>query len=165
MKIKTVTILISWLGRPARAHRRSRFAESLGRDAQATAAFFAALLVVTSVASAVPTTGPSEKSDRVSFRNDVMPVFMRAGCNAGACHGSSRGQDGFHLSLFGYDPEGDHRAITREIATRRINLAQPAESLLLTKTVGDAPHTGGKRFEKDSVYYKTLLRWLEQGAQ
>jgi hypothetical protein len=130
---------------------------------------FALTIVATAVAhgapTTAPTTGPAPKSERVSFRNDVMPVFMRAGCNAGACHGSSRGQDGFHLSLFGYDPEGDYRAITREIATRRINLAQPAESLLLTKTVGDAPHTGGKRFEKDSVYYKTLLQWLEQGAQ
>jgi hypothetical protein len=121
--------------------------------------------LMASIASAAPTTAPAGKSERVSFKNDVMPIFMRAGCNAGACHGSARGQDGFHLSLFGYDPDGDYRAITRELATRRINLAQPEQSLLLTKTVGDAPHTGGKRFEKDSVYYQTLLRWLEQGAQ
>jgi hypothetical protein len=124
--------------------------------------------ISTSIASAAPTTAPTTsaaKPDRVTFKNDVMPIFMRAGCNAGACHGSARGQDGFHLSLFGYDPEGDYRAITREIATRRINLAQPAESLLLKKNIGDAPHTGGKRFEKDSAYYKTLLRWLEEGAK
>ena len=125
----------------------------------------AALVCLASSASAAPTTAPSPQSDRVSFKNDVMPIFMRMGCNAGACHGSSRGQDGFHLSLFGYDPDGDYRAITREIATRRINLAQPAESLLLKKNIGNAPHTGGKRFEKDSAAYKTLLRWLEQGAQ
>jgi hypothetical protein len=128
---------------------------------------WAALLCVcvTPALAAAPTPAPAANADRVSFKNDVMPIFMRLGCNAGACHGSSRGQDGFHLSLFGYDPDGDYRALTREIATRRINLAQPEQSLLLTKNVGDAPHTGGKRMEKDSAYYQTLLRWLQQGAQ
>ena len=100
----------------------------------------------------------------VSFRRDVMPVFLRSGCNAGGCHGSARGQDGFHLSLFGYDPEGDHFRLTRELAGRRINLALPAESMIITKCVGDAPHTGGKLFEKDSPYAQTLIRWLEAGA-
>lgn len=100
----------------------------------------------------------------VSFRRDVMPVFLRSGCNAGGCHGSARGQDGFHLSLFGYDPEGDHFRLTRELAGRRINLALPAESMVITKSVGDAPHTGGKLFEKDSPYAQTLIRWLEAGA-
>ena len=100
----------------------------------------------------------------VSFRRDVMPVFLRSGCNAGSCHGSARGQDGFRLSLFGYDPEGDHFRLTRELAGRRINLALPAESMVITKCVGDAPHTGGKLFEKDSQYAQTLIRWLEAGA-
>ena len=59
----------------------------------------------------------------VSFKLDVMPVLMKAGCNTGSCHGSARGQDRFMLSLFGYDPEGDHYRITREQGTRRINLA------------------------------------------
>jgi hypothetical protein len=61
----------------------------------------------------------------ISFRRDVMPVFMKAGCNAGGCHGSARGKDGFRLSLFGYDPEGDHFRLTREMVGRRINLALP----------------------------------------
>src|SRR5687768_3257868 len=131
---------------------------------------FALTVIATAVAhgaapTTAPTTAPAPNSDRVSFKNDVMPVFLRAGCNAGSCHGSTRGQDGFRLSIFGYNPDDDYRSITREIATRRINLAQPAESLLLTKAVGDAPHTGGKRFEKESVHYKTLLRWLEEGAK
>ena len=56
----------------------------------------------------------------ISFRRDVMPVFLRAGCNSGGCHGSARGQDGFQLSLFGYDPDGDHFRLTRELAGRRI---------------------------------------------
>ena len=86
----------------------------------------------------------------LSFRNDIMPVFLKGGCNSGGCHGSARGQDGFRLSLFGYDPEGDHFRLTREMAGRRVNLAIPDESLLLTKIDGAAPHTGGKVFEKDS---------------
>jgi hypothetical protein len=100
----------------------------------------------------------------VSFQLDVMPVFMRGGCNTGSCHGAARGKDGFRLSLFGFDPQGDYYRITREIGTRRINLASPAESLLVEKAIGTVPHTGGKRFEMDSEYCQTLLRWLEGGA-
>ena len=100
----------------------------------------------------------------VSFRLDVMPVFMKAGCNTGGCHGSARGKDGFNLSLFGYDPEGDHYRLTREIVGRRVNLALPEESMLLTKNIGTAPHTGGKLFTKDSDLAQTLIRWLEAGA-
>jgi Protein of unknown function (DUF1549)/Protein of unknown function (DUF1553)/Bacterial Ig-like domain (group 2) len=100
----------------------------------------------------------------ISFRLDVMPVFMAAGCNSGSCHGSARGQDGFRLSLFGYDPDGDYFRITREMPTRRINLAQPHESLLLLKATGAVPHTGGTRFTRESAYYATLRRWIEDGA-
>jgi len=100
----------------------------------------------------------------ISFQLDVMPVFMRGGCNTGSCHGAARGKDGFRLSLFGFDPQGDYYRITREIGTRRINLASPADSLLIEKTIGAVPHTGGKRFEPDSEYCQTLLRWLEDGA-
>jgi hypothetical protein len=106
----------------------------------------------------------SEVTPPVSFKQDVMPVFMRAGCNMGSCHGAARGKDGFRLSLFGFDPDSDFNSLTHEIAFRRINLALPAESLLLEKSVGAVPHTGGKRFGTDSVYYATLLKWLEAGA-
>lgn len=98
----------------------------------------------------------------ISFRLDVMPVFMKAECNR--CHGAARGQDGFRLSLWGFDPEGDHFRLTREMPGRRINLALPAESMLLTKADGSAPHTGGKRLEKGSELHNTILRWLEAGA-
>ena len=100
----------------------------------------------------------------VSFRRDVMPVFMRAGCNTGGCHGSARGKDGFRLSLFGFDPEGDYFRLTRELGYRRVNLAVPEESLVLQKALGAVPHTGGKRFEPSSEYAKTLLAWLQAGA-
>lgn len=100
----------------------------------------------------------------ISFKLDVMPVFMRTGCNTGSCHGAARGKDGFRLSLFGFDPDGDHFRLTHEIGYRRINLALPAESLVLEKCDGTVPHTGGKRFSRDSELYQTLLRWLEVGA-
>ncbi len=98
----------------------------------------------------------------VSFRKDVMPVFMKAECNR--CHGAARGQDGFKLSLWGFDPDADYFRITREQPGRRVNLAVPEESLLLTKSDGEAAHTGGKRFEKGSPLYHTMLRWLKAGA-
>jgi hypothetical protein len=115
--------------------------------------------------ASTPVTVKDAAAERgISFKLDVMPVFMRAGCNTGSCHGAARGKDGFMLSLFGYDPEGDHRRITREIGFRRINLAVPKDSLLVEKSIGTVPHTGGKRFEADSEYNQTLLRWLEAGA-
>ncbi|MGQ9822091.1 MAG: DUF1549 domain-containing protein [Thermogutta sp.] len=100
----------------------------------------------------------------VSFMLDVMPLFSRAGCNTGGCHGAARGKDGFRLSLFGYDPAGDHFRITRELPFRRVNLAIPEESLLVQKAVGAVPHTGGKRFEPDSESYRVLIAWLQAGA-
>ncbi len=113
----------------------------------------------------VPVTVRSAAKPRpVSFEMDVMPVFTRAGCNTGACHGAARGKDGFRLSLFGFDPAGDHHRITRELGFRRINLAVPSESLLLEKGTGGVPHTGGKRFAPESEYYQTVLAWLEAGA-
>lgn len=100
----------------------------------------------------------------VSFQLDVMPVLTASGCNTGSCHGSARGQDGFHLSLFGFDPKGDHFRLTGEMAGRRINLALPEESLLITKAIGGVPHTGGKLFAKDSAFYNTLVEWIRNGA-
>ena len=101
----------------------------------------------------------------VSFQRDVMPVLTASGCNTGSCHGSARGQDGFMLSLFGYDPVGDHYRITRAMPGRRINLALPQDSLLLSKAIEAVPHTGGKLFDKDSRAYKVLLDWVKAGAK
>ena len=115
-------------------------------------------LVATSPAFAE---GPAEPP---SFRRDVMPVLFRAGCNAGTCHGSARGKDGFMLSLFGYDPKGDYGRIVTEMVGRRVNTAVPAQSLLLLKATGSVPHTGGKLFPPESDLYRTLHRWIEAGA-
>ncbi|MFM9962995.1 MAG: DUF1549 domain-containing protein [Planctomycetaceae bacterium] len=100
----------------------------------------------------------------VSFRLDVMPIFMKSGCNTGSCHGAARGKDGFHLSLFGYDPAGDYYKLTRQLVGRRIDLAVPEKSLVLEKATGEVNHTGGEVFPADSDEYRTMLRWIEAGA-
>jgi hypothetical protein len=100
----------------------------------------------------------------ISFKHDVMPVFTKAGCNAGSCHGTSRGKDGFHLSLFGFDPDGDYFRLTREQIGRRVNLAVPKESLIVQKGLGAVQHTGGVRFTTNSELYKTLVAWLDARA-
>jgi hypothetical protein len=114
---------------------------------------------------AVPVKVTGAKADRpVSFKLDVMPIFMRAGCNSGSCHGAARGKDGFRLSLFGFDPEGDHYRLTREINGRRINLAVPQEGLLMEKATGKVPHTGGQKIKEGDEYYQTLARWHDAGV-
>lgn len=100
----------------------------------------------------------------VSFKLDVMPAFMKAGCNSGSCHGAARGKDGFRLSLFGYDPDGDHDRIVREMPGRRVNLASPINSLLIEKSIGVVPHTGGKRFETESELCQTMVDWIAAGC-
>src|SRR5688500_20229162 len=87
----------------------------------------------------------------LTFRNHVQPVLSKAGCNAGACHGAAAGQNGFRLSLRGYDDEGDYITLTRQSQGRRINPTDPGRSLLLLKSTGTIPHKGGKRFEVDSA--------------
>ncbi len=100
----------------------------------------------------------------LSFRLDVMPVFMRAGCNTGSCHGAARGKDGFRLSLFGFDPDGDYYRLTREMSGRRLNLAVPADSTLLDKATGAVPHSGGARFDVSTELYRTVHDWIKAGA-
>jgi hypothetical protein len=113
----------------------------------------------------VPLTVKQAAVDRpVSFKLDVMPVFMRSGCNTGACHGAARGKDGFRLSLFGFDPDGDWFRLTREMSGRRISVAIPEECLLMEKSTGTVQHSGGERFKPDTELYKTLYRWLDAGA-
>src|SRR5262245_41081502 len=113
----------------------------------------------------VPVQVKDAKADRpISFKLDVMPIFMRAGCNAGSCHGAARGKDGFRLSLFGFDADGDHHRLTREQPGRRVNLSLPEESLLIEKATGKVPHTGGQRLKEGDPYHKDLVRWLEAKA-
>jgi hypothetical protein len=113
----------------------------------------------------IPVTVKDSSKDRpLSYNLDVMPVFMRANCNTGSCHGAARGQDGFNLSLFGFDPKGDHYRLTKELSGRRVNLALPEESLLITKSINSVPHTGGKKMEPGSPMYNTLVEWVTMGV-
>jgi len=95
-----------------------------------------------------------------SFRQDIVPLFTRYGCNAGSCHGKLVGQNGFRLSLRGYAPEWDHEWITKELNGRRVDYAQPLNSLILLKATGQVGHEGGKRFEKDSRAAKVIGEWI-----
>ncbi|NCY02360.1 MAG: DUF1549 domain-containing protein, partial [Planctomycetia bacterium] len=100
----------------------------------------------------------------VSFTHDVMPILSKAGCNGGGCHGALAGKGGLRLSLFGYDPDADHLAITRDARGRRVDLADPAASLLLTKPTMAVPHKGGRRLEMDGPDYAVLAAWVSAGC-
>ncbi|MGF1583035.1 MAG: DUF1549 and DUF1553 domain-containing protein [Gemmataceae bacterium] len=114
----------------------------------------------------VPVKVEDARVDRaISFERDVMPIFTRAGCNAGKCHGSAQGQNGFRLSLFGYDPKGDYFRLLREIPGRRINLARPENCLLVNKATGNIAHVGGQRIKPSTPTYDALVRWIKAGAK
>ncbi len=114
----------------------------------------------------VPVVAEGTGDDRpVSFVRDVMPVISRLGCNAGTCHGSKDGKKGFKLSLRGYDPMYDVRALTDDLKARRINLASPDDSLMLLKATGAVPHVGGQLTPPGEPYYEILRRWIAEGAR
>ncbi len=102
---------------------------------------------------------------RADFIRDVNPVLSQLGCNAGTCHGAREGKVGFKLSLRGYDPLFDVRALTDDLAARRINPAAPDQSLMLLKASGGVPHEGGVRTPRDSHLYAILRRWISDGAR
>ena len=107
---------------------------------------------------AAPPTAP------VSFARDVVPALTKAGCNAGACHGSPAGKNGFRLSLRGYDPALDIHTLTRELGGRRIDRIDPTRSLALAKGAALVPHEGGRKFDPDGTLFRTLRDWIAQGA-
>lgn len=100
----------------------------------------------------------------VSFEQQVMPLLTKAGCNSGGCHGKAEGQNGFKLSVFGFDPEADHKAIVAEARGRRVFPSSPVNSLLVGKGVGRIPHGGGRKITEGSLPYKRLVRWIAEGA-
>ncbi len=101
----------------------------------------------------------------VDFVRDVNPLLSRLGCNAGMCHGAQKGKNGFKLSLRGYDPLEDVRALSDDLRSRRLYTAAPEQSLMLLKTTGAVPHEGGVLMTADSVYYETLRSWIGAGAK
>jgi hypothetical protein len=119
--------------------------------------------VVLASALAVLLAGSAGAAEPVTFEHDVIPVLTRAGCNAGACHGKARGQNGFALSLLSYDPDFDYHAITSEARGRRVFPAAPDYSLVLRKASARVSHGGGKRLDPASEGYDVLRRWIAAG--
>jgi hypothetical protein len=101
----------------------------------------------------------------VDFVRDVLPFLSKTGCNQGTCHGAQQGRKGFKLSLRGYDPLFDYRALVDDVSGRRFNRAQPAESLMLLKPTQGVPHEGGFLFDEESRAYRTLAQWIAEGCQ
>jgi hypothetical protein len=99
-----------------------------------------------------------------SFRNHVIPVMTKMGCNSGACHGALAGKNGFKLTLRGYDPDVDYDTLTRQSDGRRVSLSAPADTLILLKPSLSIPHGGGKRFATTSLEYRVIAEWIAAGA-
>lgn len=112
-------------------------------------------VIVSGIADPVP----------VSFHQDVIPILSKAGCNAGGCHGKAEGQNGFKLSVFGFDAVGDFDAIVKEGRGRRVFPASPESSLLIAKATGRIPHGGGIKIERGSAWHRRLIRWMNEGLR
>jgi hypothetical protein len=99
----------------------------------------------------------------INFGNQIVPIFTKLGCNSGGCHGKASGQNGFKLSLLGFEPEFDYNALVKEARGRRVNPAVPDQSLLLLKATGAMAHGGGKRIEAGSDEHRSIRRWIATG--
>jgi len=118
---------------------------------------FLAALVIPALAFSAP-------RGKLSFVRDIVPILTKSGCAGSTCHGSIRGQAGFKLSLFGYEPEADFDAITKAAEGRRLDRIRPENSLILLKPTFQKPHGGGERFKQDSLEYSAILQWIREGA-
>lgn len=123
-----------------------------------------ALAVLLTVPALAARWASAAETAAVSFTADVRPLLTKLGCNSGACHGKAGGQNGFKLSLLGYEPADDYEAIAREARGRRLFPASPEKSLLLLKATGTLPHGGGRVLEPGSGSYEVLRRWIALGA-
>src|SRR2546422_379379 len=129
------------------------------------AAGFLGVAAASLVADVTHSAGSGQaEQPRVTFLRDVAPILNKAGCTAGACHGAAKGKNGFKLSLRGYDPQFDYEALLYDLAGRRFNRADPGKSLMLAKPSQEVAHGGGRRFARDSDYYKTIYTWIAQGV-
>ncbi|MFN4260120.1 MAG: DUF1549 domain-containing protein [Gemmataceae bacterium] len=100
----------------------------------------------------------------INFANQIVPIFTKLGCNSGGCHGKASGQNGFRLSLLGFEPDLDYMTLVKEARGRRLFLAAPEYSLLLLKATGQVAHGGGKKMEAGSDEYKLIRRWIAAGT-
>src|SRR5688572_17645693 len=100
----------------------------------------------------------------VRFVRDIEPLLSKVGCNAGTCHGSAKGKNGFKLSLRGYDPEFDYQALINDLSGRRFNRVNVDESLMLSKPTGEVPHEGRQVIKPKSREYNLIRAWIAEGA-
>jgi len=116
-------------------------------------------------AAATPEAAPeaAPKARKFNFENDITPILSRYSCNYSGCHGKAEGQNGFKLSVFGFDAKADFDALTKEGRGRRVLLSAPEKSLLLTKASGGLPHGGGVRIPVGSREYKVMRDWIAAG--
>jgi hypothetical protein len=115
-------------------------------------------------AFAMASEGTATTGDPIRFNTDIVPILTRLGCNGGGCHGKTTGQNGFMLSLLGFEPEIDHQSLVTDGRGRRVFPAAPEKSLLLMKATGRLPHGGGRLMDENSVDYRLLHDWIAQGA-
>ncbi|WP_417847220.1 DUF1549 domain-containing protein [Thalassoglobus sp.] len=101
----------------------------------------------------------------VSFQNEIIPILTKASCNSGGCHGKAEGQNGFQLSIFGFDANADYQAIALASRGRRISLTRPEQSLLFLKGSARTPHGGGQKIDPESDRDRRLLRWISEGGK
>jgi hypothetical protein len=100
----------------------------------------------------------------INFANQVNPIFTKLGCNSGGCHGKLSGQNGFRLSLLGFEPELDYMTLVKEGRGRRLFPSAPERSLLLMKGTGQMAHGGGRKMDPASEEYKIVRRWIAAGS-
>jgi hypothetical protein len=120
-------------------------------------------VVLAAACTNCPLSAAPKEKPKLSFVKDIVPIFTKSGCAGSNCHGSIRGQAGFKLSLFGYEPDLDYAAIVKGDG-HRINRAHPEKSLILLKPTAGVEHGGGERFKIGSLEYEAILDWLKDGA-
>ncbi len=126
---------------------------------------FATLALTLLATMALAASGRATESARpLNFVNDIVPILTKATCNSGGCHAKAgSGQNGFRLSLLGFEPQEDYDHIVKEGHGRRVFPGSPAQSLLLLKASNTVPHGGGLRLDPNSAGYKLLAEWIGQG--
>ncbi|MFN0051521.1 MAG: DUF1549 and DUF1553 domain-containing protein [Planctomycetales bacterium] len=134
-----------------------------GRRARHLAVWLAAVFLVAPCFR--PALHAAEPPRQFNFENDVLPILSKFGCNTSGCHGKAEGQNGFKLSVFGFDPVADYAALTQEGRGRRVVPTLPEQSLLIAKAAGQAPHGGGVRIPRESPEYQTLRDWIASGLR
>ena len=162
-RLVDLTREVSFTAEPAAVVDIDSHGVAVPRGAGATTV--TASLAATSLKASVPLAVESfADNPDIDFNNRVIPILTKNGCNGGGCHGAANGQNGFKLSLLGFEPAEDYEHLVKESRARRLSFAAPDQSLLLQKGAGIVAHGGGARLEAGSPEYRLLRRWIADGA-